>query len=305
MDEIQKVNTSLANYGGREPVKEMALRVQTMMPNAQRLQTAEAMAVAQLAFAHDLDPFNGEVWGIKSADGKWYGVMVGIKGLRKSARREARKGNSDFFVSFVKVEPKKYDFAAGDVVYECHLRDVASFQAWSKMYTAMKAAGVDTGTIEAAVGPAPVVIGVGKANASERSKMELHARAKKRAEADALKQKYDLNFGGTAVTEGENAAVEISEIVEQSETGEYTDAEAQDIPATEPAEVTAEEIAYAEACEAMDFKGMKYSKKTDAELAVIRDNAEAPDIKREAAKTILAWRASHSTEAKNLAELGF
>lgn len=84
-----------------------------------------------------------------------------------------------------------------------------------------------------------------------------------------------------------------------------TDAEAQDIPATEPAEVTAEEVAYAESCETLDFKGMKYGKKTDAELAIIRDNAEAPDVKRDAAKTILAWRASHSTEAKNMSELGF
>jgi len=218
---VKSESTTLSNFGGRDPIKEMALRIQTMMPNAQKLATAEAMAVAQLAFAHGLDPFNGEVWGIKRQDtGQWYGVMVGIKGLRKSARREAKQNDSDYFLTYIKVDPRKYDFQPTDVVYECHLRDVASFQAWVKIDVAMMAAGIDKETIKESLGPAPVVIGVGRANPSEKSKMDLHARAKKRAEADALKQKYDLNFGNGVMVEGQKEVAAISEIAEAAEFGE-------------------------------------------------------------------------------------
>jgi hypothetical protein len=214
---VKQQNTALSEFGGRDEIKELAERLRIMMPNAQKLNDNEARAVAQIAVAHQLDPFNGEVWGIKGED-KWYGVMVGIKGLRRSARREARKNGSDFITSFHKVDPAKYSAKPEEIVYECHLRDTRDFQNWVKMSIDMTVAKMDKDFILSAIGPAPVVIGVGIARSGERSKMELHARAKKRAEADAIKQKYDVSFGPGVVTDADEVKDDIEEVIEASST---------------------------------------------------------------------------------------
>ena len=196
-------NTSLANFGGRDPIKEIALRLKTMMPNAQKFTDNEAHAVAQVAYAHDLDPFNGEVWGIKGGSGEWYGVMVGIKGIRKGAKREAKKESSIYWLDTPRlVEAKKYGVEKpGSVVYEITLRDTATTQAWAKAVHDLTSAGIPyKEAVEMLGGSAPSVTGVGIADPSERSKMALHARAKKRAEAEALKIRYSLEFRGAEIS---------------------------------------------------------------------------------------------------------
>ena len=121
------MSTAISTFGGRDEVKELGYRLQKMMPSAQSFTGDEALAVAQIAYAHGLDPFNGEVWGIKDAyKNKWYGVMVGIKGLRKCARRAAADDNSSYWLSFILTEASKYNYQEdGAVVYECELRDAA------------------------------------------------------------------------------------------------------------------------------------------------------------------------------------
>ena len=57
-------NTALATFGERDEIKELGFRLQKMMPSAQSFTVDEALAVAQIAHAHALDPFNGEVWWI-------------------------------------------------------------------------------------------------------------------------------------------------------------------------------------------------------------------------------------------------
>lgn len=201
MNELAKIeSTDLQAFGGRDPIKEIAARLQIMMPNAQKLTQPEAMAVAQVAFAHGLDPFNGEVWGIKG-NNEWYGVMVGIKGLRKGAKREADKqGGVYWFEEPKQVDPKKYNVDKPNAIcYEMVLRDSVTTQAWAKTLNMMTTSGVPYAEAVQMLGKSPCTVGVGIADPSERSKMGLHARAKKRAEADALKVRYSLEFGG-AVT---------------------------------------------------------------------------------------------------------
>jgi len=196
------MNTDLAIFGARDEIKELGFRLQKMMPSAQAFTADEALAVAQIANAHQLDPFNGEVWGIKGSDGKWYGVMVGIKGLRKCARRAATEENGSYWLDFVPSEPKKYHVEQqGAVVYECHLRDSVNMQAYGQAVHSLTSSGIPYKEAVEMVGPAPVVIGIGIAWPAEKSKMSLHQRAKKRAEADALKVRYDVDFGsGVKVT---------------------------------------------------------------------------------------------------------
>jgi len=187
---VKKGNgTNLLGFGRREEIRDLAERLQATMPGGRKLSGGEATSLAQLSMAHGLDPFNGEAWLIPGS-----GLMVGIKGLRKTARRMADQEDGIFWTDFQRVEPKKYDVPEGSVVYECHLRDTRTVQAWSTSISAMTTAAVPYAEAIKALGPSPVVIGVGVASPDERSKMDINQRARKRAEADAIKQRYDVDF---------------------------------------------------------------------------------------------------------------
>ena len=199
---IPSNGNALAQYGARDQVKEMAERIQKMMPGTTRLNATEALTVAQIAVAHGLDPFNGEVWGLKGDNDKWYGTMVGIKGLRKAAKRQALAENGTYWTEPpMRVEPKKYNAPDTAVVYEIHLRDTVTMQAYGKSLHTLTTAGIPYAEAIRMIGSAPVCVGVGIATAEERSKMGKHALAKKRAEADAIKQRYDVSFPGVQYIE--------------------------------------------------------------------------------------------------------
>jgi hypothetical protein len=205
-------DTQLTVYGGRNEIKELGDRLRKMMPSAQAFSEGEALAVAQIAHAHGLDPFNGEVWGIKRQDtGQWYGVMVGIKGLRKAARRAAAAENSSYWLDFTLVDAKKYNATQEHaVVYECELRDASNMGAYGKAIHNLTDSGIPYKEAIEMVGKPPVVVGIGIAWPAEKSKMSLHSRAKKRAEADALKMRYDVEFGSAQFTveEGDGEIVD-------------------------------------------------------------------------------------------------
>jgi hypothetical protein len=185
------------------------------------------LTVAQVAIAHGLDPFNGEVWGLKG-DGKWYGVMVGIKGLRKAARRQAeREGGTYWTEPPARVDPKQYSAKEDAVVYEIRLRDTVTTQAYSKALYSLTTAGIPYAEAIRMMGNAPVWVGIGIATPDERSKLSIHARAKKRAEADAIKQRYDVEFTGAAMDEDGDIGAIDPDLIE----GDYTATSTQDAPA--------------------------------------------------------------------------
>ena len=192
---------ALAAFGERDAIREMTDRLTKMLPGTVRLSQQEALTVAQVAVAHGLDPFNGEVWGLKGENEKWYGVMVGIKGLRKCARRQADQEGGTYWTDLVRVDPKKYNQPETSVVYECRVRDTITTQAYGKSLHTLTTAGIPYAEAVRMLGDAPVVVGVGIASPDERSKMSLHARAKKRAEAEALRQRFDVHLVGVQYTE--------------------------------------------------------------------------------------------------------
>jgi hypothetical protein len=192
----------LQNFGGRDPIKEMALRIRTMLPNATHYSNDEAMAIAQLAFAHDLDPFNGDVWGIGTG-GSWKGIMVGVKGLRKAAKREASAENGTYWFDVPALVPAK-DYNCdkpGAIAYKMVLRDSVTTQAWAKSVHELTSAGIPYAeAVKLMGGQPPCTIGIGIADPGEPSKMALHARAKKRGESECLKIRYSIEFRGASVT---------------------------------------------------------------------------------------------------------
>lgn len=213
---------ALAELQSRDTLKEIADRLRKMMPSAQSFTEGEALAVAQVAAAHGLDPFTGEVWGLKSQDGKWYGVTVGIKGYRKAARREAAREDAPYWINIYLIDPAEVSEKPGAVVYRADLRDTRTMQAYGKTLNILTTSGVPYKDAIQMIGPAPVVYGIGIATPDERSKMALHARAKKRAEADALKQRYDLHFSGAEV-EDVTAADEEPAFTTEFVTGEVVE----------------------------------------------------------------------------------
>jgi len=98
------------------------------------------------------------------------------------------------------------------------------------------------------VGQPPVVIGVGSAHPGEKSKMGLHQRAKKRAEADALKTRYDVDFGSAKFTvedDGEVIEAQAENLPDQFDAGVDADfpadMEAAEKETAQEAQRTAEE----------------------------------------------------------------
>jgi hypothetical protein len=303
-------NDATLTFGDRATLKEIADRLRVMMPNAQKLTEGEALAVAQVARAHDLDPFTGEVWGLKSKDGTWYGVMVGIKGQRKSARREANKENGTFWTEIKAVDASKYGATKpGSLVYECILRDTVTVQAWGKSVNILTTSGVPYAEAVAMLGACPQIVGIGIADPSENSKMAIHQRAKKRAEADAIKQRYDISFGAGIVNEGSKDLAQEVETVADEATGEIIDGVSIDVPPAPPAKTEAEkmqaEADYRDACETLSEDGQRYGDRPDEKLAWVIRNPQSTPQKQRAAQIILDWRKTHKTQAQNLAELGY
>ena len=184
---------SLQLFGDRGEVNELAMRLLKAMPGSRKLTPEQAGTLAQISIAHGLDPFNGEAWFIPGS-----GVMVGIKGLRKAARRqlehEGGKG-AKFWTVFERVaDPKIYLAQDDDLVFECHLRDSESLEAYAKAVERFKALDFELEAAIKAAGPYPVTLGVGIYIRGEATKMQPNEVARKRAEANAIKQRFDVDF---------------------------------------------------------------------------------------------------------------
>jgi hypothetical protein len=206
--------SDLTIYGKREDVLDLTKRLQATIPGGRKLSQDEALSLAQLSVAHGLDPFNGEAWIIPGS-----GLMVGIKGLRKAARRAANEEDGTFWTEFIHVPPSTYDAPEDAIVYECKLRDTISTQAWAKAVNIMTSANVPYKDAIEAAGPAPVRVGIGIATPNEPSKMPIHQRARKRAEADAIKQRYDVSLQGTSFSAEEPAGIVEAEFEPEKDNG--------------------------------------------------------------------------------------
>ncbi len=233
--------SDLALYGNRSDVREFAERLKLTLPGASKLSGGEVTALAQLSVAHNLDPFNGEAWMIPGS-----GLMVGIKGLRKAAQRQAQAENGSYWTDITRVEPEKYNAPKNAIVYECILRDSVTTQAWAKSVNAITTAGIPYKEAIEMLGKAPCKLGIGIATPEERSKMDIHQRARKRAEADAIKQRYQVDFG-------EQVAYSDEEPVQ-----EYIETTVTEVATTpRPAEVVAAELGYDTQTQAQPTNGVR------------------------------------------------
>lgn len=187
---VSKKDTRIAPWGDRNDVREIANRIKLMVPGGKKLSETEALALAQGAVAHNLDPFNGEIWYIPGS-----GLMAGIKGLRKAARQQI-EGN--FWTEFHEItdpdERSLFIIPDGALAFKCIVRDSNTIRAYSEAWKELSQNGVPIEMIPDVIGKRPFTMGIGYIKEGEKTKMDPIQVAMKRSEADALKRRFDLPF---------------------------------------------------------------------------------------------------------------
>lgn len=165
-------------YAPLPAIREMTQRIISMLPSAKDLGYSGALALAQVAVALQLNPFTGELWAWKNKDGT-ITLMVGIKGLRRAAHTQARL-EGGFYQPHHRLPTE--DELQGVTLRKGDFARACTVTVWTR----------ETRPYYEATGHAVEFHGLGICRASERTKMEKVLAARKRAEADALKQAFDL-----------------------------------------------------------------------------------------------------------------
>jgi hypothetical protein len=215
---------ALSVFGSRTDIAEIKSRLMQMtLPGGKKLSENECRALAQLAIAHGLDPFNGEIWMIPGT-----GPMIGIKGLRKKAREQISNGHAgNFWCNFRAIQEKSERdtllIPAGALAFECHLFDTETVNTYVSTIKQLKDAGMPWDSIVAVVGSQPYTSGYGYYKSGESSKMSPVQAAMKRSEADAIKRRFDVPWdlaveGPEGVPDMDTIPVEWREAVEPAKT---------------------------------------------------------------------------------------
>ena len=173
---------ALMLYADREDIKELEVRIEKFLPGTRELPEAGRLALAQVAISMGLNPFLGEIWAIpQKRNGKVIGwdLMTGIKGLRRAARNQGHYTIS--FRNLTSEDRNEWGIKDSDIATICRLYRVSA--ADREIFLATK--------------QWPWIEGVGIWRQGEKTKMQPIAAARKRAEADALKQAFDLPLSMT------------------------------------------------------------------------------------------------------------
>lgn len=171
---------TLEVYGGRPEIREMSDRLMLMLPQVKKLGKPGAMALAQVSLAMGLNPFIGEIWAIpQDKNGATFAIMPGIKGLRRKAREWCERHSARYHVYLRTAREDEIEglrVNGGDIVRACDLTIIDQFAL----------------ELLKATGQQMVYTGIGVYRNGEPTKMNPLQVARKRAEADAIKQAFDV-----------------------------------------------------------------------------------------------------------------
>jgi hypothetical protein len=201
---VRTENRVALTHAARTEVREMVDRIKAGMLGSSEWPAQAVIAMAQASIAHGLDPWNGEIYVLHNKNTGETGLMVGIKGLRKAARKQMPP-REQFYTHFKAVLPGSEDWKRygldeetnkGSVTMAvvCVLRRSDVQAKHVEILERLHALGMTLGDAIEMAGPLPSYEGVGIVRSNERSKMEKGQLARKRAEADAIKQAFDLPF---------------------------------------------------------------------------------------------------------------
>lgn len=170
-------------------------RMRAMTVGGRKLNDQECIALAQVAAMHDLDATVGEIWYIPGS-----GPMIGIKGLRRKSREAIRAemaGANWWGNHFEITDPdirKRWGIPDGALAFEFRVYDTVTLNYYIKTVGELKTAGMPWEVITSILGERPYTSGVGYWKPGEPTKMTPVQCAQKRAEADALKKRFDINI---------------------------------------------------------------------------------------------------------------
>lgn len=215
-------------YGERSEIRELVDRMRAGLPNALAVPDSGIRALATAAYAHDLDPWNGEIWVIYNEKKGETSLMAGVKGLRKAAKRQLDEKHH-YYLDFSPILPEEYaqygldtpDQYGRDVELAeiCHLRRGDACEQYSKTLRQIFDMCGSFETAREMLGPMPVYVGIGVVRKGEKSKMEKCQLVKKRAESDALKRAFDLPFADRV--NGNGGSVTVGNAEEDAVDGEF------------------------------------------------------------------------------------
>jgi len=244
--------SGITPYGRRAEIRELVERLRLMAPGGTNLTSTEALALAQYAYSMGLNPLVGECWFIKDKAGKGLGMMPGIAGYRRKAQEQATEKGSDYWLEFDEItnpdERAKFHIPEGALAVKARLYEMHKTQAYATSAQKLADAGAPWKEIRGIIGDKPYVEGISFIKAAEMARLERGSlqmphiqRARKRAEAHALKQAYHLPFGPQAPAEDGPALMD-EYIIEGAFTQIEAGDEAQDGAAEEVTEEGTEEV---------------------------------------------------------------
>jgi hypothetical protein len=220
---VTNKNTAVVqSYGQADDIYTLAKRIKVMVPGGNKLNDSEAQALAQVSLVTQCNPFIGEIWYIPSR-----GPMIGIKGARRHGNQQILEAGGKEAYWFPDLKPctgeeagYKGDIKGLEAAYKCTITDSVSSRAYQQMFletvNSLRAAGSKdpVGEAREICGKRPEWNGYGFSTVAEQSKMNKQALAMKRAEADALKRKFDIPFGAEVASGDTALEAEASDWVE-------------------------------------------------------------------------------------------
>lgn len=219
----QPTDLILTTYGDTADIVSLSRRIKVMVPGGNKLGDNEAQALAQLSLITQCNPFIGEIWYIPG-----HGPMIGIKGARRHSNKQVQEaGGKDAYwtPSFRACSPEEAgakDIKDVAAAWKCTINDSVSTLRFQKMFletvNTLRAAGCADPVKEAheIVGYRPEWVGYGFSTMGENTRMNKQAVAMKRAEADALKKRFDIPFGAEVAAGDTAMEAEASDWVEAS-----------------------------------------------------------------------------------------
>jgi len=228
------MSTDMQVYGNKEGIVELQKRIirllPSLMPQSERLSHDEALALAQVAYLHGLSPFNQEIYYLKGKEGRSLGVMPGIRGYRKAARRQLGERES-YWLDFVPCNAQDAGIIDDPraIAIKCILRDsitMGRYLAMSKEVASIyRAQTVGDNSpligwkdeLHDILGKPPVFIGYGIVRSTEFDRMKtarlsVNHQAEIRAERQALRLRFDLDMlGQMPASNGDEAEAAIAD----------------------------------------------------------------------------------------------
>lgn len=207
---------ALTPYGPTKAVREMTRRIIALDKSKIKLTATEAAHAAQLSISTNLNPFANEIWFWvqKKGDKREFNWMPGRRGIVRQANEQAEKRGTawNYTDRLLTInEKKERSIDPDDMAVLVTVREDQEMRDWVPAFDALKEA---LGAEEAARQlPPPGSSGIGIITKEEMRELDKYGknamphynRAQKRGLTEALKNKYNLQFGFGGAGAPENA----------------------------------------------------------------------------------------------------